>query len=136
MAQLHWGEGCTESRNWRDHRARTLKCAPTVFRFAWPDDVTKAIVSQSSPAGTITNSDLKMAGLLMLFAIMEHVCGPLVEKRVALFSNNSPTIGWVDHLALRTFIIAAHSLQALALQLKANKCCPLMPQHIVEAKTQ
>jgi hypothetical protein len=56
------------------------KCTPTVFRFAWPDDVTTAIVSQSNPAGTFTNSDLEMAGLLMLFGIMEHVCGPLVEK--------------------------------------------------------
>jgi hypothetical protein len=63
------------------------------FWFAWPDDVTEAIVSQSNPARTITNSDLEMAGLLMLFVIMEHVFGPLVKKRVALFSNNSPTIG-------------------------------------------
>jgi hypothetical protein len=50
------------------------KCTPTVFWFAWLDDVTKAIVSQSNPSGTITNSDLILAGLLMLFVIMEHVC--------------------------------------------------------------
>jgi hypothetical protein len=84
------------------------KCTPTVFRFAWPHDMTRAIVSQSNPAGIITNSDLEMAGLLMLFVIMEHVCRPLVKKQVALFSDNSPTIGWFDHLALRTSIIAAH----------------------------
>jgi hypothetical protein len=84
------------------------KCTPTVFRFAWPDDVTRAIISQYNLAGTITNSDLEMAGLLMLFALMENICRPLVEKRVALFSNSSPTIGWVDCLALCTSIIAAH----------------------------
>jgi hypothetical protein len=110
------------------------KCTPTVFRFTWPDDVTRAIVSQSNPEGTITNSDLEMAGLLMLFVIMEHVCGPLVEKRVALFSNNSPTIGWVERLASRTSIITAHLIRALALQLVANKCCPLMPQYISGSK--
>ena len=60
------------------------KCTPTVFWFAWPDNVTKAIISQSNPTRTITNSDLEMAGLLMLFVIMEHVCGPLVKKCVAL----------------------------------------------------
>ncbi len=60
------------------------KCTPTVVWVAWLDNVTKAIISQSNPAGTITTSDLEMAGLLMLFVIMEHVCGPLVKKRVAL----------------------------------------------------
>jgi hypothetical protein len=104
-----------------------LKCTPTVFWFVWPDNVTKAIVSQSNPAGTITNSDLKMAGLLMLFVIMEHVCKPLVKKCVVHFSNNSPTIGWVERLASRQSIITAHLIQALALWLKANKCCLLMP---------
>jgi hypothetical protein len=68
------------------------KCTPTVFHFAWPDDVTRAIISQYNPAGTITNSDLEMAGLLMLFVIMENVCIPLGEKLVVLFSKNSPTI--------------------------------------------
>jgi hypothetical protein len=38
------------------------KCTPTIFWFVWLDDVTKAIVSQSNPAGTISNSDLEMAG--------------------------------------------------------------------------
>jgi hypothetical protein len=47
-------------------------CTPTVFCFAWPNDVTKTIVSQANPSGTITNLDLEMAGLLMLFFIMEH----------------------------------------------------------------
>jgi hypothetical protein len=111
-----------------------LKCAPRVFHFTWLNDVSKAIVSQSNPAGTITNSDLEMAGLLMLFVIMEYVCGPLVEKQGELFSDNSPTIGWVDRLASRTSIIAAHLIRALALRLKANKCCPLMPQHISGSK--
>jgi hypothetical protein len=60
--------------------------------------VTKAIVSQANPSDTITNLDLEMAGLLMLFVIIEHVCRPLVKKCVVLFSNNFPTIVWVDVL--------------------------------------
>jgi hypothetical protein len=106
------------------------KCTPKVFWFAWPDNVTKAIISQSNPARTITNSDLEMAGLLMLFVIMEHVCGPLIKKCVALFSDNSPTIGWVECLASCQSIITAHLIRALVLWLKANKCCLLTPQHI------
>jgi hypothetical protein len=66
----------------------------------------------------------------MLFVIMEHVCGPLVKNPVALFSNISFTIGQVKYLASTQSIIAAHLIQALALWLKANKCCPLTPQHM------
>jgi hypothetical protein len=39
----------------------------------------------------ITSSDLEMAGLPLLWLMIEHVClCLLVEKKVALFSDNSP----------------------------------------------
>jgi hypothetical protein len=110
------------------------KCTPTVFRFARPDDVRKDVVSKLNPSGKISNSDLEMAGLLMLFVIMEQVCSPLVEKRIALFSDYSPKVGWVDRLALCQSKTATHVIRALALRLKANKCCPLTPQHISGGK--
>ncbi len=75
-------------------------------------------------------TDREMAGLLMLFVFMEQVCGPLVDKCVALSSDNSPTVRWVDRLAWCQWITAAHLIQALALRLKAIKCCSLTLQHI------
>ena len=51
----------------------------------------------------------------MLWLAMEEVCGPLREKRVTLFNDNSPTIGWVRRLALRQSLVAEHLIQALAL---------------------
>ena len=63
-------------------------CVPTVFRWEWPQDI-KDLYRE----GVITNSDLEMAGLLLLWLVMESVCGSLKEKRVALFSDNSPTMG-------------------------------------------
>ena len=35
-----------------------------------------------------------MAGVLILWLVMKAVCQPLQEKRVALFSDNSPAVGW------------------------------------------
>jgi hypothetical protein len=105
-------------------------CTPTVFRFAWKNDVQNAPVSQSSPSGTISNLDLEMAGLLMLFVILEKVCGSLVEKHSVLFSDNSPTVGWVDRLASCHSTIAAHLIRALVLWLIVNRCCPLTHMHI------
>jgi hypothetical protein len=57
-----------------------------VFRWEWSQEVKDAY-----RAKTVSNSDLEMAGLLFLWLVMESVCGDLQEKRVALFSNNSPT---------------------------------------------
>ncbi len=57
-----------------------------VFRWQWPEDIRSQIKTFENPKGTITNSDLEMAGLLLLWLAMEEVCGPLQEKQIALFS--------------------------------------------------
>ena len=71
-------------------------CIPTVFQWEWPQEI-KDLYHE----GVITNSDLEMAGLLLLWLVMESVCGSLKEKRVAFFSDNSPAVGWVRCLATR-----------------------------------
>jgi len=69
-------------------------------------------------------------GLLLLWLVMESVCGSLREKRVALLSDNSPTVGWVHRLATWGTMVSAHLIRALALQLKLNGTCPITPLHI------
>ncbi len=66
----------------------------------------------------------------MLWLAMEEVCSPLHEKRVTLFNDNSPTIGWVMRLASRRLLVAEHLIQALAQRLKFQQACPLTPIHI------
>ena len=68
----------------------------------WPHDIQARLVSELNPSGDITNSDLEMAGMLVLFLIMEDVCGDLHKKHVALYSDNSPTVSWVCRLAARS----------------------------------
>ncbi len=71
------------------------ECIPTLSRWEWPEDVRKQVISFDNTTGTITNLDLEMAGLLLLWLTIEGVCGSLQEKRIALFGDNSPLIGWV-----------------------------------------
>jgi hypothetical protein len=59
-----------------------VECVPTVFQMEWPDDVKKDMKSESNPEGHITNSDLEMAGLLLLWLVMEEVCGPRKTRGV------------------------------------------------------
>ena len=56
-------------------------CIPTVFRLAWPDDI-----NEFFRKGNITNSDLEMSGLLILWLVMEEVCPKLQVAYVTLFS--------------------------------------------------
>jgi hypothetical protein len=85
-------------------------CVPSVFRWEWSQEVKDAYRAKK-----ISNSDLEMAGLLFLWLVMELVCGNLQEKRVALFSNNSPTVGWVQRLDTHGLLVSAHLIQAIAL---------------------
>jgi hypothetical protein len=103
---------------------------PTVFRLQWPDDIKQNVVSKANPTGTITNSDLEMAGLLLLWLVMEAVCPTLTGVHVALFSDNSPTVHWVEHLASRHSDVAMQLIHALALRLKTQNASPLIPLHI------
>ncbi len=67
-------------------------CTPVVFRWEWPDDIKNNIKTLANPTGRLTNSDLEMAGLLMLWLVIEGVCPDLHEKRITLFSDNMPTV--------------------------------------------
>ncbi|KAL7533277.1 hypothetical protein ACHAWF_011989 [Thalassiosira exigua] len=109
-------------------------CVPTVFRMEWPDDIKADIVTLDNPQGRVTNSDLEMAGLLLLFLVMEEVCPELRHRHVALFSDNSPTVSWVKRMAARGSRVAAQLLRALALRMSVAKTSPLTPLHIAGTK--
>ncbi len=56
-----------------------------------------------------------MAGLVILWLVIEGIGVDLQEKRVTLFSDNSPTVGWVTRLASKWPVVAEQLIQALAL---------------------
>jgi len=105
-------------------------CIPTVFRFEWPQDIRDEIISESNPNGKLTNSDLECAGLLMLWLVMEDVCNIQSGDHVALFSDNSPTVSWVQRLAAKSSKVAQQLIRALALRLKVTGASPLSALHI------
>ena len=71
-----------------------------------------------------------MAGLLMLWIVMEEVCPKLQAAYVALFSDKPPTVGWFKRLAARGLLVAMQLLRALTLRLKNSGASPLTPLYI------
>ena len=105
-------------------------CVPTVFRFEWPNDIKADLNTEKNPTGSITNSDLECAGLLMLFLIMEDVCEFKSGSHAALFSDNQPTFSWVDRLASKSSEVAGQLIRALALRLSMSGVSPLTTLHV------
>ena len=107
------------------------KAAPlTVFRVQWPPDITAAVISDNNPEGTLTNNDLEMAGLVLLWLAIEATCPDLEGSHVALYSDNTPTVSWVERMASKKSPIAMQLLRALALRLQVTRASPLTPLHI------
>jgi hypothetical protein len=72
-----------------------------VFRLQWLLDIFSNLVLVNNPGGRITNYDLEMAGLLLLWLCLEGTAPDLAHKHIALFGDNSPTVSWVDKMASR-----------------------------------
>jgi hypothetical protein len=54
---------------------------PTVLQLQWPPKITNALVTFENPWGKINNSDLEMAGLLLLWLCIEGIAQTLEHKR-------------------------------------------------------
>ena len=103
---------------------------PTVFCLQWPEDIQKEVKTFDNPNGKLTNSDLEMAGYLLLWLCMEGTAKDLCHKHIALFSNNNPSVSWVTKMASRKSRVAVQLVRALALRLNVQQTCPLTPVHI------
>ena len=102
-----------------------------MFRLEWPKEVQDNMCTFENPKGHITNSDLELAGFLLAFLVLEYVVPALSNRHVAMFCDNSPTIAWVERMALRSgSMIAGQLLMALAIRMKEAGVSPLTPLHI------
>ena len=82
------------------------------------------------PYGDVKNLDLKMAGLLLLWLVTEEVCKVKYGDHVDVFSDNHPTVSWVDRLAPKISVVTRKLLRALSLKLKMKGASPLTPFQI------
>ena len=74
-------------------RAGVAPGQPLLWRFQWPEDIVNSLVSTSNPDGTITNSDLELAGgLLHLDALAQSY--DIRERTIVSKTDNLPTMFW------------------------------------------
>ena len=87
----------------------------------WPEWVKIEIISSNNCTGTLKSSDLEMAGLLLLWLVMEEVCEVKSRYHVAVLGVNQTKVSWVDQLASKSSVVAGQLLRALALRFKNER---------------
>jgi hypothetical protein len=105
---------------------------PIVWRIEWPPDLTKAVVSDQNPSGTLTNSDLEMAGVLLHEAVIEAHLGPAMQgPQIAIGCDNSPAVAWTTRMASRSASsIAFRLLKGLAMRQPVSRSAPPAIFHV------
>jgi hypothetical protein len=113
----------------------TRKLSPVVWRVEWPHDVRNNVVSFDNPTGTITNSDLEMAGMLLHYLVLEHLVS-LKHVHVAAWCDNTPTVSWTNKLSCARSTVAGRLTRALALRIHTNEASPLISVSIAGTDNQ
>ena len=79
---------------------------PLIWRLKWPQHIIDSLVTDKNPLGTITNSDLELAGgLIHLEAIAQ--CFDIRERTVLSKTDNLATLFWQRKGNARTDVPAA-----------------------------
>ena len=105
---------------------------PLIWRVQWPKDITNSVISESNPKGTITNSDLEMAGVVLQEAVLGAHLGPAMRgAQVAIGCDNSPAVAWTTRMASRsTSPIAFRLLKGLAMRQRCTRSAPPAIYHV------
>jgi hypothetical protein len=104
----------------------------TVWRLQWPADITAAVISESNPTGTLTNSDLEMAAVVLQLNVLEPLVPSMHHKSTHIHSDNSPSVAWLTKMATKTANSdAAHRLvRGLALRQRMLHSAPVSITHV------
>jgi hypothetical protein len=106
---------------------------PVFWRVQWPKDVTDVVMSDSNPDGRLTNSDLKMAGVLLQEAVLEATIGPsaMIATQTAIGCDNSPADACTYGMASRSASPVSYQLlRGLAMRQRLTRSAPPAVFHI------
>jgi hypothetical protein len=106
-----------------DLAARFHPRRPLVWRLQWPQDITNNLVSTSNPTGTVTNSDLELAGgLLHLDIVAQNY--DVRERTVLSKTDNLATLFWQRKGSATTDKVPAHLLRLFGIHQRFHRYVP------------
>ena len=104
----------------------TATITPTVWRVIFPPIIIARLINENNPKGTITNSDLEMAGLLLEWLVLENIAPRSLKYICAgMFSDNTPTVSWTTKLSSTNSTIGSYLVRALAIRMHVHHASAL-----------
>ena len=96
---------------------------PLVWRLRWPQRIADLLVTDKNPRGTITNSDLELAGgLLHLEALVQNF--DIRERTVLSKTDNLNTLFWQRAGSATTDKVPAHLLRLFGVHQRFHRYVP------------
>jgi hypothetical protein len=91
--KMVWGVVWVQSSGFQKFPNNVHDTRPLLWRLEWPQHIIDSLVTDKNPLGTITNSDLELAGgLIHLEAIAQ--CFDIRERTVLSKTDNLATLFW------------------------------------------
>ena len=99
------------------------KNAPVVWRMEWPQFIIDKLVSSDNPTGTISNSDLELAGgLLHLEALAQ--CFDIWERTVLSKTDNLNALFWQRKASTSSDKVPPHLLRLFGIHQRYHRYVP------------
>ena len=108
-----------------NHVSRRLgyKLGPVVWRYKWPASIKQQLVTEDNPNGTITNSDLELAGDLLHLQALVQYCD-VRERTVLSKTDNLKALFWQRKGSVTTDACTSHLLRLFGLHQHFHKYVP------------
>ena len=87
---------------------------PTLWQQAFPSDITTSLVTYENPHGTISNSDLELAGHVAHNDVLPSMAN-IVSTTVSSCTDNTLALYWTKKGSTSTSVPSAYLLQLQAL---------------------
>jgi hypothetical protein len=101
----------------------TARPTPVVWRVQWPKAVQDQLVTDANPLGTITNSDLELAGGLLHLQAMVQSCD-VRERTILSKTDNLATLYWQRKGSATTEACPAHLLRLFGIHQRYHRYVP------------
>jgi hypothetical protein len=98
---------------------------PVLWRAPFPLEIQQQLVSWANPAGTITNSDLELAGTIAHHDILVHA-SDVRECTIATLTDNTPAQAWQGKGSATTTGPAAYLLRLQAIHQRHHRYLPVV----------
>ena len=103
---------------------------PFLWKFEWPENIQKSLITANNPNGTLTINDLELCGKVLGWLALEGNGPDLHKKHIVTFCDNTSAVSWAHKLRTSKSKVAGRLLRILGLRIHSCQASSLTPRYI------